>query len=211
MKPANSTTVACPPVSSALTTFFVVNILASIFTVAIGHRLVTKKLTCGICGKRGSEWWRILWIVPLGLQLAANATIAVMVKRTPGYRDEFTVAELTLFFTARPRLSWIIIAFVSVVHRRKALQKDKEEPSTVATGVSSTAERPVYGYDYYWRSTALSQFIAEIILQLIATYTMVRTANFARKHDYYIIGNLTGALGRDAHMMYAGALLFLCM
>jgi hypothetical protein len=44
--------------------------------------------------------------MPLGLQLAANAINAALIRNSSGYVATFTVAEYMIFLVARPRLSW---------------------------------------------------------------------------------------------------------
>lgn len=114
----------CPTVSSLLGTFAAVNGVVSALAVIFGHRWVVKKLTCGMCGKRGSRSWTFMWMVPVALQLAANACIALLIKRSAGYKGDFKVADLMLFLVARPRLSWIVLgafAFKS----QKSTDEDK--------------------------------------------------------------------------------------
>lgn len=99
----------CPSPSSLLGTFAVVNCVVSFLSVLFGHRRVVEELSCGQFGKRQSQSWKVMWIMPVGLQLAANACIALLIKKTEGYASDFKVTELMLFLVARPRLSWIVL------------------------------------------------------------------------------------------------------
>ncbi|ORY02286.1 hypothetical protein BCR34DRAFT_84490 [Clohesyomyces aquaticus] len=124
----DQTTHKCPSVSSLLGTFAAVNGVVSLLAVIFGHRLVVKKITCGLFGRRGSRAWVWMWILPVGLQLAANVCIALLIKKSGGYTADFSVSELMLFLVARPRLSWIVLgafAFKSTKNR-----PEKEKPAT---------------------------------------------------------------------------------
>ena len=61
-------------------------------------------------------------------------------------------------------------------------------------------------------TTALSQYYTEITLEVVALYTIGRTANFAATNGFYIAGGMSGngsEMERNAKIMYIGALLFL--
>lgn len=122
----------CPTVSSLLGTFAAVNGVVSALAVVFGHRLVVKKLTCGVFGHRDSRSWVWMWIVPVGLQLAANAFIALLIKQSAGYKADFKISELMLFLVARPRLSWIILGGFAAksqkVRRERERASRREEP-----------------------------------------------------------------------------------
>ncbi|KAI9766854.1 MAG: hypothetical protein M1839_004759 [Geoglossum umbratile] len=182
----------CPPPSAILGTFAVVNAAVGIISIIFGHRRVTKTLTCKLFGHMNSTSWMWMWIPIVGLQLGANTLVAKIIHLTPGYEQNFKTWELTLFFTARPRISWILGLPLSHILRHRSPRKYYHD-----------------GKDYAWRCFALSQFIAEIVLQLITAYTMGTTVAFAARHGYYILGNLTQE-GQRAHMMYSAALYWLC-
>jgi len=96
--------------------------------ILFGHRKVTNCLTFGLFGKEGSTSWRWVWIFIVALQLGANGLIAKIIKRTPGYEDDFSTWQLTLFFTARPRISWILgIPFSFIFKRRSNEGKGKRD------------------------------------------------------------------------------------
>jgi hypothetical protein len=118
----------CPSPSSLLGTFAIVNGMVSLLAVLFGHRHVVKKLTCGCFGKRSSQSWKIMWVIPVGLQLAANACIALLIQRTDGYAASFKITDLMLWLIARPRLSWIILggfAFQKRAGKRYPHEKDR--------------------------------------------------------------------------------------
>ena len=204
--------VTCPPPSAILSTFAVVNVIVGVLSVICGHRRVTKWLSCGVLGRRDSGSWKWMWIVIVGLQLGANALIAKIIKLTPGYHQSFRTWQLTLFFTARPRVSWIFglpcshaANFLTKPDTRKMSFKGDEASYTNLRDSQENRDNR----DYAWRSFALSQFIAEIMLQFITAYTMGTTVAFAAPRGYYILGNLN-PLGHKAHMMYSAALYWLC-
>jgi hypothetical protein len=62
--------------------------------------------------------------------------------------------------------------------------------------------------DYPWENSFLSQFIAEVILQLVNASTTGRIAHFAATHRYYIINREYYSLPHSAHLMYGGALFY---
>jgi hypothetical protein len=127
--------------------------------------------------------WMWSWIIPLGLQLGANTVIATLYKTTPGYTVGFRVADLFLFWTARPRLSWLVLC------------------GLMRWGQSESKEK-----NGYYESAAKSSMIAEVILLCISSYYMGLTANFARMHGYYHVHSTASA---SAKLMYSGALIFL--
>jgi hypothetical protein len=162
----------CPPASHILGTFAGVNIISTLLGVLVGGDCFRRK------AKRSHIAWS--WIVPLTLQLGANAIIAVLTKRTSGYGQTFSVANLTFFLAARPRLSWIVL---------------------LVLGCNSKT----------YRKTAMANSVAEIVLQLIASYTMGKTANFAAFHGYLVTGKLIGPVGQAAQLMYSASLFYLVL
>ncbi|KAH0543402.1 hypothetical protein FGG08_002260 [Glutinoglossum americanum] len=211
--------VTCPPPSAILGTFAIVNLIVGFLSITVGHRRVTKCLTCKLFGHKNSNSWKWVWIVVVGLQLLANACIALVIKRTPGYEQGFSIWQLTLFFTARPRVSWIFgIPFSWMPNccsgaRDRRARKDAAYQMYQGHNTSSQSQispGQKFEKDWAWRTFAFSQFIAEIVLQLITAYTMGTTVAFAAPRGYYILGNLPGPTGRRAHMMYSAALYWLC-
>lgn len=134
----------CPTVSSLLGTFAAVNGVVSALAVIFGHRHVVKKLTCGCFGHRGSRSWVWMWIVPVGLQLTANAFIALLIKKSAGYEADFKVSELMLFLVARPRLSWIVLGAFAFKSRKA---KKNAEAREMKNGYMSKPN-PSSAYDF---------------------------------------------------------------
>ncbi|KAH8648140.1 hypothetical protein BGZ60DRAFT_437696 [Tricladium varicosporioides] len=104
----NAANTKCPSRSQILGIFAITNIFVAICSILLGHRLVTKKLTCGLLGHRESSSYSYLWLPSFGLQLGANAIIAALIKKYPGYESGFSIAELTFFLCVRPRMNWLI-------------------------------------------------------------------------------------------------------
>ena len=172
----------CPSTASVLGTFAIINVLVSIVSLVAGNQKVVTFLTCQCCdGDDDKTTWFYMFIFPLGLNLGSNALIAYLYKTTPGFGDTFTIWELTLFYTTRPWLSWLVL--VVFMNIEAFYRKDSR----------------------YIKSTKAA-VAAEIVLQFMSSYYMGKTANFAAEKGYYIhLGNVPW----KASMMYSGALLSL--
>ncbi|KAF2031767.1 hypothetical protein EK21DRAFT_87799 [Setomelanomma holmii] len=129
----------CPSPSSLLGTFAAVNGIVSLLAVLFGHRRVVEELTCGYFGRHGSQSWKLLWVVPVGLQLAANACIALLIQRSDGYAANFKITELMLWLTARPRLSWIVLGAFAWKKHTSGSRYPHARPSRTM-GVRSTSK-----------------------------------------------------------------------
>jgi hypothetical protein len=104
----------CPSPSSILTTFAIVNLVASLLSLLVGNRRFINDLTRGKFGSPNRKaHWKWNWIINICLNLSANAIIAGIIKHSLGYRADFTLWQLTLFLLARPRLTWIVLAFMA--------------------------------------------------------------------------------------------------
>ena len=87
----------CPSTSSTLGTFAVVSVLVAIFNIIIGYGMVVNFFTCGIFGREDSRGtWLFICLLPLCLNLGANALIAYIYHLTPGFGQGFGIGELTL-------------------------------------------------------------------------------------------------------------------
>ena len=177
----------CPSVSHVLGLFATVNAVVSVLGVILGNRKVARMLSCRILGKERSRAWRFLWVIPLGLQLGANALVTALIQQTPGYGWGFSFTDLMLFYTARPRLSWLIL---NLLH----LPRWSEDDSPRNDGL--------------WKSAARSQIIAEFLLELLALYPIGITVHHGVTHGLYQVWDPTPTA---VAMMYGGALLYLVM
>jgi hypothetical protein len=122
-----------------------------------------------------------MWIVSLGLQLGANAVIAWLMQDASGYLTTFTIPQLVLFYTARPRLSWIVLGFLASVRMN---------------------------HDYPWRSAWLSNMISELVQQAIALYVMGVTVHYGVTHRYYVYATFN-SLPESGRLLYGGAIYYL--
>jgi hypothetical protein len=207
----------CPPASSVLGTFAIVNVLVSLVGLVSGNRIVVNKISCGFLGRLGSRRWAYMWILTLALQFGSNILVATIIKHTEGYGNDFSIPELMLFFITRPRLSWMFLSVASNIRRKTNKKRSPLTEHSKGTpltrygssgyGEHSTPPESSF-YERPWEGSYMSQLIAEVILQLINLYTTGRIANFATTHGYYKINQEYHSLPRAAHLMYAGALLF---
>ena len=172
----------CPSTLSILVTFAAVNVFVSVASLIMGHRGVVRFFTCGCCdGEDDKGTWFYMFIFPLALNLGPNALIAYLYKSTPGFGDNFSIWQLTLFYVTRPRLSWLVLViFMSIDAAR-----DKETN--------------------YIRS-AKAAVASEFCLQIVSGFYTGWTAHFATQHGYYLHPH---EAPHTANVMYAGALLCL--
>ena len=183
----NETYTSCPTQASILITFAAINVAVSLLSLVFGHEKVIRLFTPRCLQSKSHQMWGVTCLVPLGIQLAANALVAYIYKTQPGYGQGFAIHDLTLFFITRPRLSWFFLAVLMPLGRYGGAD-DKLG---------------------YYETAAKRAVLAEVFLLLIGSYTMGLTANFAASRGYYSIGALDGPYAHDAYMMYAGALLYL--
>jgi hypothetical protein len=148
VEPRNSTEFHCPRPAVTLVTFAAVNLITSILAVVFGNRAVINWFTCRLCGRENSFSWSFMWVVSVGIQLLANALVALVIQRAAGFQSTFHIADLVLFYTTRPRLSWIVLGLL------------------YARGREETGN---------WSSAAKQAIITEMVLELIAVYYMGRT------------------------------------
>ena len=172
----------CPSVASILGTFGFINIAVSLLSLIFGNRKVIRFITCGwFDGDDDKPTWFYMFIFPLGINLGPNALIAYLYKTTPDFGQAFSIVDLTLFYTTRPRLSWLVlVVFMNI--------------------------DAVRGKDTNYIRSAKAAVAAELCLQLISSYYMGWTAHFAVENGYY---SHPGSAPSDARTMYAGALLSL--
>lgn len=187
--PRHTASHQCLSPSSILATYAVVDVVISVLTIALGHRVFVNTITCGCFGRQGSTSWGILWIFQLALQLGANAWIAVLATRADVFitENQPSIGDLVLLYTTRPRMTWMVLAI---------LCSYGDEDSD----------------DAWWSSAAAQTLITEFVLLIVGAYYMGKTANFAQLHGYYL-GKFPSSFGQssDAKLMYAGALVYLVM
>lgn len=189
----------CPADSVILGSFAVINILAGALSLVLGNRKVVQKLTCGLFGKLESNGWQYLWLLSLGLHLGANAIVARLMQATPGYLSTFSVGEMVLFFTTRPRLGWVFLIFTQM-----SMLTSFEYKSCAPDNDDDLAMRND------WWSSALSTVYAEVVLQTIALYPMAQVAAYGAPLGYLNVWTAEyQSLPSSARLMYGGALFYL--
>jgi hypothetical protein len=225
VKPSDPNT-HCPPASSILGTFAVVNVLVSIIGLIFGNRLVANFVSCGVFGRPGSTGWAYLWIITLALQFGSNAVAAAIIKHTSGYGSGFAIIELMLFYITRPRLSWIFLAAFGGVKRQKKENTPSANQYDIPITDREAAVAPMREYnsphrrsasrneesqtEYPWATSFISQFIAELVLQVINLAIIGSVVHFAATRGYYHIDHQY-SVPHAAHLMYAGALLYVVL
>jgi hypothetical protein len=190
IRPIDPSTASCPSSSSILGTFAIVNVVVTVLSIVSGHKNFTKFVTCNILRGDTGHPWRYMFIFPVGIQLLANLAIAHIMKGAPGYEYNYSSWELMLFFTARPRLTFVGLAIASMV--KKPSKKGYDED------------------DYPWLSSCLSNFIGELVLQLIALYIMGTTVHYGVHSKYYLVwSDEYKSLDHFTHVLYGGAMYYL--
>ena len=180
--PPDATSSECPSRTSKLGSFAIINLVTLFATVLLGRRPVVAFLTCGRFGTLGSPWWPVTALLATGLQIGMTFLNAHLVQTTVGYKATPT-AQLALLWFCRPRLSWLAICLVKV---------GLEEGIYVSMGASA--------------------MLSEFVFQALALIYMGRTVDYARASGYYRLRAIEEVVipwGKPAHIMYAGALLWL--
>ena len=166
--------------SEKLGVFAAVNIISAILVPILGRRTVVNKLTLGFFGKLGSRGWPLMGVLSAVLNVFANLVNAYVIRSTPGY-ENIPIGALALLWCTRPRLAWLAVFLAAI-----------------------QAEEGIYF------SCAASAITSEAILQVLGAVYFGISANYGREKRFYYIGHLDPyPRGADAHIMYAGALLWL--
>jgi hypothetical protein len=173
----------CPAsTSEKLGVFAAVNIVSALLIPVLGRRTVVRKLTFGLGGTLGSRAWALMGVLSACLHLCANLINAYIIRSTPGY-EHVPFVSLALLWCTRPRLSWLAVFLAGVECE-----------------------------DGMYFNSAASAITSEAILQVIGAVYFGITANYGRQKRFYYVGHLGPyPRGRDALLMYAGALVWLVM
>jgi hypothetical protein len=172
----------CPSQLTKLLSFALINISVFIISLYLGRRTVIHKLSFGKLGDpKGSGMWIVASVFFLGLSIAANFLNAHLVRSTPGF-GSVPLGDLMLLRCSRPRIAWATAILVFV---------DKEKGMYFTTGASA--------------------LISEMVLQLLGAVYLGRTVHFAALRGFYRIGHGDHLVvgWKNAHIMYAGALLWI--
>ena len=143
-----------------------------------------------------------MWIASTGLHLGGNAAVAAIIA------GELRVWKFVLFYTARPRLSWIILGFLGTakmrcnrVERREVLEQYND------SGLQRQNHGPGENNPYW--CAAKSQLIAELVLQAMACYVMGAIVQQGSQNFVYSI--VAQDVPKIVRLMYAGALYYLVL
>jgi hypothetical protein len=145
-----------------------------------------------------------MWIASAGLHPGANAAVASIIGGAFGHTGNFKVWKFVLFYTARPRLSWIIQGFLGTVKTRSNRSRRREDNDSEPQGQNHGQGEN----NPYW-CAAKPQLIAELVLQAMACYVMRAIVQQGSQTFVYDIA------AQDApnivRLMYAGALYYLVL
>jgi hypothetical protein len=116
--PLNTTSpgTTCPSYHSILGTFAAVNALMLLSPLIIGNGRIISRITCEKWGSEDpgdGKPWQWSWMISFTLQLVSNAIIAGLMKHVSGYKATFSIGDLVLFYTVRPRLSWMFLSIIA--------------------------------------------------------------------------------------------------
>lgn len=177
----NGTAAKCPSSAQLLGTFVAANVVSAIVGVVVGHQLVVRKLSCGLLGRHSTpHWsWAFTWLLPLGMHLAANAVIALVLLGNGDYITNFTQAELFFLFLTRPRAGWLPVVLAGQIfsfvnsrggndHIDTAAGDDTGAPGP--DGVKRQTKRR--RKDNYFAASAFSNYLAELVLQAAGLYVI---------------------------------------
>lgn len=198
LRPNDSEKAECPEAWRVLATFAISSLVVTVLSVALSHRGVVRFMTAGLLGKiydrRPSTFAKIKFalqfLLPVGLQLAGNAVVVHMIFSTPGYGPAGAGWSTFFFlFAARPRHSWIVLAFLARVRRTRWFDDE-----------------------YPWRVAAASNAFSEFLLQFLALFTMGGIAHFGDTHRFGLVWSSEHErLPQAAKLFYAGAFLYVVM
>lgn len=171
----------CPSTISKILAFAAVNLVVGLCSLLLGRRDVVSFITLGVCGKKGSKMWPVTTVLVVALNTMANYVNALITQKVPGF-GHVPVGQLTLLWASRPRMAWVAALLISV-------QK----------------ENSIYF------NLAVSSLLGELIQQCIGSYYLGMTVGHAAKYGCYKVNQLDYVPhGKDAHLMYSGAMLWLC-
>lgn len=192
------TSIECPEAWRVLITFAISSLVVTLFSVVLGHRGVVRLLTLGIMGRiqdrRPSIFakikFAILFFLPVGLQVGGNAIAVAMIFSTPGYESSaWNAATFFFLFAARPRHSWIALAFLARIK-----------------------QTPWFPDEYPWRIAAATNAFSEFVMQILGLFTLGGIAHFGDQRGFgKVWSGEHNALPPSAKLLYAGAFLYVVM
>lgn len=140
------------------------------------------------------------WIAILlsAVQLGFNFASAYIIKHNPGYED-VPAPLLALLFCARPRIGWLACG-LSLCPDRWLIRHFglSERDDSLLEGRMSV------------NSVAIGSALSEIIMQILGSYSLGKTAHVGVDRKFYLIHRLRPfEYGQPARLMYLGALFWL--
>jgi hypothetical protein len=169
----------CASNESKLASFALVNI-ATFLVVALSQRTRIVRRFARRFPWNSQPWpWVVKGTLIATLQLFANLFNILIIQRTPGY-ENVPVIKLMLLWSSMPRPTWLTVLLIGV---------------------------PTFGDLKFF--AAGSSLFAEVMLQFLSAFYLLRTVHYGQKHHFYF-GGMDGAeRGGPAKTMYAGALVWL--
>jgi len=139
----------------------------------------------------------IMAVVFAGIQLSFNFATAYIIKYTPGYED-IPAPLLALLFCCRPRLGWLACALSRTPDRWLRQYFHLTPPDSLVRGQIAVAR------------VAVSSAMSEVIMQLLGSYFLGKTAHIGAVRGFYLNGHLLPYFrGAQARLMYVGAMFWL--
>lgn len=175
--PIDSDTSKCPSANSILTTFGVVNLAVTTFSLLLGNRVITHWYTCGYCGQEkknnfGRKHLGIpvpssilyMWLVPIALQFSANAINAALMKSTPNFKEGFSIGQIMVLYLVRPRVTWLLGIIIVKCSPAAVVNGDGDGETSALSDTPSG-----FNLREDWRPWAYQQMFAEWVLQVITS------------------------------------------
>jgi len=126
--------------------------------------------------------------------------IARIMQTTPGYLGTFSIGEMMLFLTTRPRLTWLFLLLTQMKLMSIFASDDNYDLEKIRSK----------GKPNQWWSSSHVTLYTEVILQVVALYPMGRVAAFAAPRGYLKVWTPEYAsLPAGARLMYGSAMLYL--
>jgi hypothetical protein len=119
-----------------------------------------------------------------------NFGVAAIIRHAPGYQH-VPLARLAVLLCARPRLTWAACLIWLINPEWLGINKDKYVTRSKRTLTKA----------------AVSVAISELIMQMFASYSMVKAVIVGTQRGFYLVHHLWPFWrGKDARMLYLGAL-----
>jgi hypothetical protein len=197
----------CPTPAETLGTFAIVNALVVISNLVFGHRKVLNRLTGRFFGHPTSRAWRFMFLVPLTMQLVGNFLVAARYSSIRGYNKSVNVGQLVLFYSARPRLGWLVLRHLRFWGKGKATTAVRQVPKGWFKWDRVSVDIAKGEANGYYEATEYGLCLSETLLQLLSMYYYGLTAGRALVRGYFRDVEVPGVT--NPRMMFFGA--FACL